>query len=102
MDHNNTNKTKSSTKAKSKYNKKNYVRTLITLRHKEMNILNNHCQKYGYSKNGFILQAIKDRIEKDTGKSFDEFLKEQQQEQDPEEPKDKKGSKIPEVFKLDQ
>lgn len=92
-------------RANNKYNKKNYTRTPISLRHNEMNVLNAHCEKHGYSKNGFIVQAIKEKIERDTGKSFDEFLKEQQQEQDPDEPKDTKEPKSPErpeVFKLDQ
>ena len=80
MQTNNEKKSNSQTRAKSKYNKKNYVRTPISLRHNEMNVLNNHCEKYSYSKNGFIVQAIKEKIERDTGKSFEEFLKDNQEE----------------------
>lgn len=82
MDIENEKKANSQTRAKSKYNKKNYVRTPISLRHNEMNVLNNHCKKFGCSKNGFIVQAIKEKIERDTGKNFDEFLKENQLKQE--------------------
>ncbi|MGN1044027.1 MAG: hypothetical protein ACI4PR_04430 [Acutalibacteraceae bacterium] len=75
--------TKSSTKAKSKYNKKAYLRTHISFKPLEMAILNMHCEKYGYSKNGFVVQAVKEKIERDIGKNFDEFLKENQPEQEP-------------------
>lgn len=78
MNIDNEKKATSQTRAKSKYNKKNYSRTPISLKHNEMSVLNNHCEKYGYSKNGFIVQAIKEKIERDTGKSFEEFLKENQ------------------------
>lgn len=65
-------------RANNKYNKKNYSRTPVSLKHKEMYILNSHCQEFGYSKNGFIVQAIKEKIERDTGKSFEEFLQEKE------------------------
>ena len=81
MNINNEKKATSQTRAKSKYNKKNYSRTPISLKHNEMSVLNNHCEKYGYSKNGFIVKAIKEKIERDTGKSFDDFIKENQTEQ---------------------
>ena len=81
MNINNKKKATSQTRAKSKYNKKNYSRTPISLKHNEMSVLNNHCEKYGYSKNGFIVKAIKEKIERDTGKSFDDFIKENQTEQ---------------------
>lgn len=89
----NTNgETKSSTKAKSKYNKKAYSRTHISFKHSEMAILNMHCEKYGYSKNGFVVQAVKEKIERDTGKSFDEFIKENQPEQEQHQEQDQKNA----------
>ncbi len=58
-------RTKASTKAKTKYNKKTYSRTTISLKHDEMDKLNLHCQKFGYSKNGFIVKAIEEKIKRD-------------------------------------
>lgn len=84
--------TKSSTKAKSKYNKKAYSRTHISFKPSEMAVLNMHCEKYGYSKNGFVVQAVKEKIEKDTGKSFEEFLKESQSKT--EECQEQNGTRI--------
>lgn len=88
-------------RAKNKYNKKSYKQFNVKLKPFQMDILENYCNKYGYSKNNFAILSLKEKMEKDTGKSFDEFLK----EQEPEEPKDTKESKSPErpeVFKLDQ
>ena len=39
-------------------------------------ILLNHIAKNGETKNGFIIQAIKEKIEKETGKKFDDLMSE--------------------------
>jgi len=41
-------------------------------------ILLNHIAKNESTKNGFIIQAIKEKIERETNKNFDELLKELQ------------------------
>ena len=69
---------KSSTKAKNKYNKTAYKRISVHLKPEVMEVFNRHCEAFSYTKNNFIIQAIKDRIEKETGKNFDELLKELQ------------------------
>lgn len=63
-------------RAKAKYNKKAYRRAELILKPPVMNILNSHCNKIGSSKNGFISQAIQEKIERDTGKTFNELLEE--------------------------
>ena len=83
---------KSSTRAKSKYNKKNYSRTPISFKHAEMEVLNNHCKKYGYSKNGFVVQAVKEKIQRETNKNFDELLKELQPAEETETAKSAEAS----------
>lgn len=94
---------KSSTKAKNKYNKTAYRQVCLQIKPDIMDVLNIHCKNFSYTRNSFITQAIKEKIERDTGKSFDEFLKEQQQEpEEPENPKEPKSPERPEVFKLDQ
>ena len=92
-------------RANRKYTEKNYKKVSTYFSISDMEVINRYCQKFNFSKNGLIVQAVKEKIERDTGKSFDEFLKEQQQEQEPEEPKDTKqpqSPERPEVFKLDQ
>ena len=66
-------------RAKNKYDKKTYSRTTLSLKHKEMDILNKHCEKFGYSKNGFMVKSIQEKIERETGKTFEELLKETEQ-----------------------
>lgn len=95
----------SKTKAKRKYNEKSYKRVSLYIKNEEMDIIEEFCKNNNYSKNNLFIEGVKEKIERDTGKSFDEFLKEHQQEQEPEEPKDTKEPKNPErpeVFKLDQ
>lgn len=95
----------SSTKAKRKYNAENYSQLNVQLKSDVIKNFKLYCKNSNIPQRAFIEQAIMEKIERDTGKSFDEFLKEQQQEQEPEEPKDTKEPKSPErpeVFKLDQ
>lgn len=70
---------KSSTKAKNKYNKTAYKRISLLIKPLLMDVLNNHCNKFEYSKNGFIAKSIKETIERETGKTFEELLKETEQ-----------------------
>lgn len=67
---------KSSTKAKNKYNKTAYRQVCLQIKPDIMDLLNIHCKNFSYTRNSFITQAIKEKIERDTGKSFDEFFKE--------------------------
>lgn len=88
-------------RASRKYTEKNYKKVSTYFSISDMEVINGYCQKFNFSKNGLIVQAVKEKIERDSGKSFDEFLK----EQEPEEPKDTKkpqSPERPEVFKLDQ
>lgn len=100
------------TEKKKKSNKrsqdKNNKRFGIIMKKSEGETLEKYLKDNSYTVNGFIVQAVKEKIERDSGKSFDEFLKEQQQEQEPEAPeepkdtKEPKSPKRPEMFKLDQ
>ncbi len=65
-------------RAKNKYNKKSYKQFNVKLKPFQMDILENYCNKYGYSKNNFAILSLKEKMEKDTGKNFDEFLQEQE------------------------
>ena len=71
---------KSSTKAKNKYNKTAYRQINLQVKPHIMDTLNIYCEKKSCSRNNFIVQAIMEKIERDTGKSFDEFLKDNQEE----------------------
>ncbi len=55
-------------KANAKYNKKAYERTTITMKPEEMKKFTKHCEEFGYSKNGFMVLAIKEKIERDENK----------------------------------
>ena len=69
---------RTSTKAKNKYNKTAYRRITVHLKPEVMEVFNKHCEAFSYTKNNFIIQAIKDRIEKETGKNFDQLSAEMQ------------------------
>lgn len=73
-------------KSAKKYQDKNNKRFGIIMKKSEGEILEKYLKNNRYTVNGFILQSIREKIERDTGKSFDEFLKEQGLE----EPKDTK------------
>ena len=45
-----------------------------------------------YTVNGFIVQAVKEKIERDTGKSFEEFIKENQPEQEQHQEQDQENA----------
>lgn len=47
-----------------------------------MNTINSFCKNNNYSKNNLFIEAVKEKIEHDTGKSFDKFLKEAQAKQE--------------------
>ena len=47
-----------------------------------MNIIDSFCKNNNYSKNNLFIEAVKEKIEHDTGKSFDEFLKDNQATQE--------------------
>lgn len=65
-------------KANHKYNKKNYKRVSLYVKNEEMDIIEDFCKNNNYSKNNVFIEGVKEKIERDTGKSFDEFLKENQ------------------------
>ena len=69
---------KASTRAKNKYNKTAYRQLNLKLKPKIMDVLNRHCEVFSHTKNNFIAQAIKEKIERETGRTFDELLKELQ------------------------
>ena len=51
--------------ANNRYNAKTYKQFNVKLKHDEMEQLENHCKKFGYTKNGFAIQAIKEKMERD-------------------------------------
>ncbi len=65
-------------KANHKYNKKNYKRVSLYVKNEEMDIIEDFCKNNNYSKNNVFIEGVKEKIERDTGKSLEEFLKENQ------------------------
>lgn len=65
-------------KSAKKYQNRNNKRFGIIMKKYEGEILENYLKNNKYSVNGFIVQAVKEKIERDTGKSFDEFLQEKE------------------------
>lgn len=45
--------------------KENYKQVKLSMPNEEADTLEEHCQKYGYTKAGFIRQAIKEKMERD-------------------------------------
>lgn len=64
----------SSTRAKNKYNKTAYRQLNLKLKPEIMEALNKHCEAFSHTKNSFITQAIKEKIERETGKNFQDLL----------------------------
>ena len=56
-------------KANKKYFDNNYKQVKLSMPNKEAEVLEEHCKKYGYTKAGFIREAIKDKIERDVASS---------------------------------
>jgi hypothetical protein len=79
-------------KANRKYTEKTYKKVSTYFTINDMIAINEYCSKFNYSKNGLIVQAVKEKIERDTGKSFDEFLKENQPEQEQHQEQDQKDA----------
>lgn len=65
-------------KANHKYNKKNYKRVSLYVKNEEMDIIEDFCKNNNYSKNNVFIEGVKEKIERDTGKSLEEFLKKNQ------------------------
>lgn len=65
-------------KSAKKYQEKNNKRFSIIMNKQEGEKIEKYYKGLGHSTNSFILQSIKEKIERDTGKSFDEFLNDNQ------------------------
>lgn len=52
-------------KANKKYFDKNYKQVKLSMPIIEAEALEEHCEKYNYSRAGFIREAIKEKIERD-------------------------------------
>ncbi len=79
-------------KSAKKYQDKNNKRFGIIMKKPEGETLERYLKDNKYTVNGFIVQAIKEKIERDTGKSFEEFLKESQSKS--EECQEQNGTRI--------
>lgn len=79
-------------KSAKKYQDKNNKRFGIIMKKPEGETLEKYLKDNKYTVNGFIVQAIKEKIERDTGKSFEEFLKENQSKT--EECQEQNGTRI--------
>lgn len=70
------NKTDPKTKAKRKYNEKSYKRVSLYLKNEEMSIIEDFCKNKNYSKNNLFVESVREKIEKETGKNFDDLMSE--------------------------
>ena len=83
-----TDKKKASNKRSDQKNSQRF--SIITTKEKGAKI-ESYIQKTGMTKNNFFMEAIKEKIERDTGKSFDEFIKENQPEQEQHQEQDQEN-----------
>lgn len=67
-------------KANNEYNKRAYKTFNLRMKPYQNIIFSEYCKTYKYGKNEFLIAAMKEKIERDTGKSFEEFLKDNQEE----------------------
>lgn len=66
---------KSQIKANHKYNKKAYKRVSLYFKNREMTVIENFCKDRNYSKNNLFIESVKEKIERETNKNFDELFK---------------------------
>ena len=59
--------TEAQRRAHAKYFSKAYKQVKLSMPNGEVDALNQHCQKFEFSKAGFIRRAIKETIERDNG-----------------------------------
>lgn len=52
-------------KANDKYIKEHYRQVKLSMPNEEADTLEQHCKKFGYTKAGFIRQAIQEKMERD-------------------------------------
>lgn len=69
-------------KSNKKSEEKNSCRFSMITTKKKGKAIKNYISNIGESKNNFFMKAIIEKIERDTGKSFDELLKEFDDEQE--------------------
>lgn len=80
------------TRAKNKYNNANYSQLNLRLSPNIVEGLKIYCNIQGLSQRELISQLICEKIERDTGKSFDEFIKENQPEQEQHQEQDQENA----------
>ncbi len=75
-----------------RYQDSNCIRISLILNKEMGEVLIKHITKNGNTKNGFIIQAIKEKIERETNKNFDDLLKELQPAEESETAKSAEAS----------
>ncbi len=68
-----SNEVDSKTKAKRKYNEKTYKRVSIYVKNEEMTVIEDFCKNGNYSKNNLFIESVKEKIERETGKNFQDL-----------------------------
>ena len=64
--------------ANHKYNKKTYKRVSLYVKNEEMTIIEDFCKSGNYSKNNLFIESVKEKIERETGKIFQDLLTQMQ------------------------
>ena len=83
---------KSQINANRKYNEKTYKRVSLYVKNEEMTVIEDFCKNGNYSKNNLFIEAVKEKIERETNKNFDELLKELQPAEETETAKSAEAS----------
>ncbi len=83
---------KSQINANHKYNKKTYKRVSLYVKNDDMKVIEDFCKNGNYSKNNLFVESVREKIEKETGKKFDELLKELQPAEETETAKSAEAS----------
>ncbi len=69
-------------KSAKKYPDRNNKRFGVIMKKWEAEILERYLKNSSYTLNGFTVKAIKEKIERDTCKNFEEFMREYKEEQE--------------------
>ena len=63
-------------KANNNYNKRAYKTFNLRMKPQQMEVFSKHCERFNCAKNQFLINAMIEKIEKETGKNFDDLMSE--------------------------
>lgn len=71
---------KSQIKSHIKYNSNHYQKKCILFKKTEIGLIDKFCRDHNYTRNSFMTEAIKEKIEIETGKKFEDLVNKEKEQ----------------------